>query len=281
VAKTTISVVEYLNSVPLAWGIVEDSLKEQFETILSTPAECADQLAGGRVDIGLIPSIEFQRINGTKIVPGAAVASRHRVRRVLLVSELPLWRVRTVAHDKGSRTSVALAQIIFNEFYKTRPSFRPADPDISNMLATSDAALIIGDVALKFMEQNEIPRIENQKSLVRHGAEPVEIFDLMERWQVLTGLPFVFAFWAVRKGFNDGQVVEVLNKSRDLGVANIPKMAERYAEKLGIKKDYVEQYLTTNVYYYLEQSCIDGLQLFYEKAAALGAIKFNRKLEFI
>src|SRR6185503_3739182 len=155
-------------------------------------------------------------------------ASRHRVQSVLLVSEVPLWRVRTVAHDKGSRTSVALAQIIFNEFYKRRPSFRPAEPDLANMLSTSDAALIIGDVALKFMETNAIPEIENQKSLVRHGAEPLQVFDLMERWQFLTGLPFVFAFWAVREGFKSNGLVEGLKASRQEGIEAIPVIAERY-----------------------------------------------------
>ena len=280
-AKNKISVVQYLNSVPLAWGILESDLKDQFETVLSTPAECADELARGAVDIGLIPSIEFQRIAGTKIVPGAAVASRHRVKSVLLVSEVPLWRVRTVAHDRGSRTSVALAQIIFNEFYKTRPSFRPAEPDVANMLATSDAALIIGDIALKFMEQNEIPRIDSQRALVRHGSEPLQVFDLMERWQVLTGLPFVFAFWASREKFNDGSIVEPLNRSRDIGVQNIPLIAERYAERLGMKKEYVQKYLDDNVYYYLERTCIEGLQLFYDKAAGVGAIKSVRTLEFL
>src|SRR5208282_1483163 len=105
----------------------------RFETTLSTPAECADQLSRGTVDIGLIPSIEYQRIPGTKIIPGPAIASLHRVKSVLLVSEMPLWRVKTVAHDKGSRTSVALAQIIFREFYRARPDFRPAEPDLANM----------------------------------------------------------------------------------------------------------------------------------------------------
>jgi len=285
VAKNKISIVEYLNSVPLAWGIVEDSLKDQFETILSTPAECADQLAGGRVDIGLIPSIEFQRIPGTKIVPGAAVASRHRVRSVLLVSELPLWRVRTVAHDKGSRTSVALAQIIFNEFYKTRPSFRPADPDISNMLATSDAALIIGDVALKFMEQNEIPRIENQRSLVRHGAEPVEIFDLMERWQVLTGLPFVFAFWAVRKSSlqdmeHAAELARVFQASRDHGLENLPAIAHQWAGRLSLTEQDVIRYLTENIHFELDADALEGLQLYYRYAAEIGALPAVPDLHF-
>ncbi len=280
-AKTKISVVQYLNSVPLAWGITEGTLRDSFDLILSTPAECADQLAGRSVDVGLIPSIEYQRIKGTRIVPGAAVASRHRVKSVLLVSEMPLWRVRTVAHDKGSRTSVALAQILFREFYRTKPGFRPAEADLANMLSTSDAALIIGDTALKFMEVNQNPDIADQKNLVRHGAEPLQVFDLMERWQFLTGLPFVFAFWAVREGFKDGSAVETLNASRDFGVANIPAISERYSQQLGMNKDFLKHYLERNVYYYLDSKCIEGLQLFYEKAAEAGAIKTNRKIGFI
>src|SRR6185503_214885 len=107
-----ISVVKYLNAVPLAWGILEGPQKQSFEPILSTPAECADQLSKGTVDVGLIPSIEFQRIKGCRIVPGPAVASLYQVRSVILVSVVPLWKVRTVACDSGSRTSVALSKII-------------------------------------------------------------------------------------------------------------------------------------------------------------------------
>src|SRR5947207_4014168 len=166
-AKAKISIVKYLNAVPLAWGILEGSQKELFDAVLSTPAECADQLAQGRVDIGLIPSIEFQRIKGCRIVPGPAVAATHRVRSVILVSMVPLFKVKTVACDNGSRTSVALTKIIFNEFYHTHPDFRPAAPDLPSMLAQSDAALLIGDNALKFMQTNERPEIANQKSMAR------------------------------------------------------------------------------------------------------------------
>src|SRR5436190_874608 len=144
-AKAKISIVKYLNAVPLAWGILEGSQKELFDAVLSTPAECADQLA------------------------------------------------------------------------------------------QSDAALLIGDNALKFMEANEQPNIENQKSLVRLGSEPLQVFDLAERWRFLTGLPFVFAFWAVREGFKDGAVVDDLKRSRDFGVANIPTIADKYSESLQIK----------------------------------------------
>src|SRR5436309_3030563 len=169
--KSKISIVKYLNAIPLAWGILEGAQKDSFEPVLSTPAECAEQLRQGSVDIGLIPSIEYQRIKGSRIVPGPAVASLYQVRSVILVSVLPLWKVKTVACDSGSRTSVALTKIIFNEFYHTRPDFRPAEPNITNMLAQSDAALLIGDNALKFMETHERPNIELQKPLVRLGSE--------------------------------------------------------------------------------------------------------------
>jgi chorismate dehydratase len=280
-AKNRISIVKYLNAVPLAWGILDGSQKPHFDPILSTPAECADQLSNGSVDIGLIPSIEFQRIKGSRIVPGPAVASLYQVRSVILVSMVPLWKARTVACDTGSRTSVALAKIIFDEFYHIHPDFRPADPDLPTMLAHNDAALLIGDNALKFMEQNDLPNLESQKPLLRLGSEPLEVFDLAERWRFLTGLPFVFAFWAVRDGFRDAGIVDMLKASRDYGVASIPLIAEKYGELLQIKKDFVEAYLQRNVHYYMDQSCLESLQLFYEKAARVGAIKSTRSLRFI
>jgi chorismate dehydratase len=280
-AKAKISIVKYLNAVPLAWGISEGPQREVFDPILSTPAECADQLAQGRVDIGLIPSIEFQRIKGCRIVPGPAVAATHRVRSVILVSVVPLWKVRTVACDSGSRTSVTLAKIVFSEFYHTRPDFRPAEPDVANMLAQSDAALLIGDHALKFMENNERPNIEVQKPFVRLGSEPLQIFDLAERWRFLTGLPFVFAFWAVREGFPTGDLVDVLKQSRDFGVANIPTISERYSEQLQIKKEFLQEYLERNVHYYMDSACLEALELFYEKAAHAGVLKSVRRPQFV
>jgi len=276
-----ISIVKYLNAVPLAWGILQGPQKEAFQPVLSTPAECADQLAAGSVDIGLIPSIEFQRIKGTRIIPGPAVASTHRVRSVILVSVMPLWKVKTVAYDKGSRTSVALSRIIFNDFYHTHPDFRPAEPDLANMLAQSDAALLIGDRALKFTEDNERPEAARQKPLLRLGAEPLQVFDLAERWRFLTGLPFVFAFWAVREGFKDASVVDLLKQSRDYGVANTATIAEKYSAELQIKKEFIQEYLERNVHYYMDRTCVEALELFYEKAARVGAIKSARRPEFL
>jgi chorismate dehydratase len=281
VTKTKISIVRYLNAAPLAWGILEGQLSEYFEPVLSTPAECADQLAAGTVDIGLIPSIEYQRIKGSKIIPGPVIACRHRVRSVLLISNKPLWEVRTVAVDNGSRSSAVLARILLDEFNHVRPEFRTSEPNLESMLAQSDAAVIIGDNALKFMEANEQPNAEKQKALLKLSPEPLFVFDMVERWKVLTGLPFVFAFWVCRPGFQDKNVIDLLKASRDSGVANTSVIAERNAQTLSLKKEYLQEYLDQNVSYFMDSECVDGLELFYEKAARIGAIHSPRPLEFL
>jgi chorismate dehydratase len=281
VPKTKISVVKYLNSIPLAWGLLEGPQKDLFEPVLHTPAECADQLQQGKVDIGLIPSIEFQRIKGTKIIPGLAVASRHRVKSVLLISVKPLFQVKTVAVDNTSRTSAALARIVFNEFYQITPDFRPAPGNLAEMLAQNDAAVLIGDTALQFMQENELPNEIKQKAFLKYGPEPLEVFDLAERWKFLTGLPFVFAFWAARPGFKDERVAEALRSSREYGLAHIPEIAKRYSEPLSLKEEFLRQYLTDNVDYHMDEACVEGLRQFYEMAARVGTIKSARSVEFL
>ena len=280
-AKTKISVVKYLNSVPLAWGILEGPQKDQFDAVFSTPAECAAQLASGEVDLGLIPSIEYQRIPGTRIIAGPAVASHSRALSVILLSLVPLFQIRTVAHDSASRASVALTQVVLNEFYGTKPDFRPSEPDPGLMLAGSDAALLIGDPALRYRFDNPLPDAEREKGMLRDGAEPVQAFDLMERWNNLTGLPFVFAFWAARKGFTDSSVAEGLIASRTFGLAHLDAIAEQYQEKLGIDKGFLLDYLQKNMDYHMDSDGVTALGQFYQMAGRAGALKTVRGIEFL
>jgi chorismate dehydratase len=281
VTKTKISVVQYLNSVPLAWGILEGPQKDQFDAVFSTPAECAAQLASGEVDLGLIPSIEYQRIPGTRIVAGPAVASHSRALSVILLSLVPLFRVRSVAHDSASRASVALTQVVLNEFYGNKPEFCSRAPDPVSMLADNDAALLIGDSALQYRFENQLPNAENEAGILRDGAEPVQTFDLMERWNNLTGLPFVFAFWAARKGFNDATVAEGLTGSRAFGLENIDTIAERYQEKLGIDKAFLLEYLQKNMDYHMDSDGVAALGQFYQMAARAGILKSVRGIDFL
>ena len=280
-AKTKISVVQYLNSAPLAWGILEGPQKDQFDAVFSTPAECAAQLASGEVDLGLIPSIEYQRIPGTRIVAGPAVVSHSRALSVILLSLVPLFRIRSVAHDSASRASVALTQVVLNEFYGNKPEFRSSAPDPASMLTDNDAALLIGDPALRYRFDNQLPNAENEKELVRAGAEPLQTFDLMERWNNLTGLPFVFAFWAARKGFNDTAIAEQLTESRSFGLENLDTIAERYQEKLGIDKVFLLEYLQKNMDYHMDSDGVAALGQFYQMAARAGALKSVRRIEFL
>ena len=281
VAKTKISVVHYLNTAPLAWGILEGPQKDQFEVVLSTPAECAAQLASGDVDLGLIPSIEYQRIPGTHIIAGPAVASHSRALSVILLSLVPLFRIRSVAHDSASRASVALTQVVLNEFYGNKPEFLPGEPVPATMLADNDAALLIGDPALRYRFDNQLPNAENEKGIIRDGAEPVQVFDLMERWNNLTGLPFVFAFWAARKGYSDSSVADGLIESRAFGLENLDTIAERYEEKLGIEKAFLLDYLKKNMDYHMDSDGVAALEQFYQMAGRVGALKSVRGIEFL
>ena len=166
--------------------------------------------------------------------------------------------------DEGSRTSAALAQILLQERYGVRPAVRPLLLDADAEASGADAVLLIGDRAMKAC----LPGF-------RYSV------DLGEEWFRWTGLPFVFAFWAVREGFKDDAVVDDLKRSRDFGVANIPTIAEKYSESLQIKKEFVQEYLEKNVHYYMDQACLDALQLFYGKAAHAGVIKSVRGLQFV
>src|SRR6267378_7295231 len=179
--KPFIAASSYLNAAPLCYSFVYGTQKGRC-TFLSdaAPARCAELLAEGRADAALIPVIEYQRISGLKIVPGACVASRQKVRSVLLASRVPITQVRSVALDTSSRTSAALIQIILAHFYKISASYRPSPPKLEEMLESDDAALIIGDPAM----------------LIDRSA--LHVYDLAEEWQKHTGLPFVFAFWAIR-----------------------------------------------------------------------------------
>src|SRR6266404_6437479 len=179
--KPFVAASSYLNAAPLCYSFVYGAQKGRC-TFLSdeAPARCADLLAEGRADAALIPVIEYQRIPGLRIAPGACVASKRSVRSVLLASRVPITQVRSVALDTSSRTSAALIQIILGHFYSLTVSYRSSPPKLEDMLESNDAALIIGDPAM----------------LIDRSA--LYVYDLAEEWRKHAGLPFVFAFWAIR-----------------------------------------------------------------------------------
>ena len=272
--KPYIAASSYLNAAPLCYSFVFGEQKNRCEFLSdAAPARCAEMLAEGRADAALIPAIEYQRIAGLKVAPGACVASKREVRSVLLASRVPLERVRTVALDNSSRTSAALIQIILGHFCGVEASYRQSPPKLADMLETNDAALIIGDPAM----------LIDRSSL--------HVYDLAEEWRKHTDLPFVFAFWAIRADSAAWPDSPSGNRSEDdridfnaakvEGMAHAEQLAEIYGERLGLASSDLFSYLTENITYDLDEGCLRGLRLYYELAYQCALIAEPRDLVFL
>lgn len=260
--RLRVGIVDYLNSRPLAWDFLSGALGDRYQALYEPPARVADQLAAGDIDIGLIPSIEFQRIPDLVAIPGACVASAKAVRSVLLVSNVPYTQIQTLALDQNSRTSATLVRILLAELYGVRPKTAPAAPNLDSMLATSDAALIIGDPALR------IP--------VKEGR----VLDLATAWNDLTGLPFVFAFWAVRREMVQPALELDFRRSALHGSENLSVLAHEAARELSLEADDLLEYLTENLSFELGDQEVAGLEEYYRRAEAAGMIDSAKPLRF-
>jgi chorismate dehydratase len=258
-----IGIVDYLNSWPLAWGFLSGSLSEGFEAVYEPPAAVAEKLASGDLDVGLIPSIEVQRIPGVRVVPGLCVAANHEVRSVILVSARPVGEIRRVALDENSRTSAALVRILLRERYGIEPETTTCAPEIDAMLAAADAALVIGDPALHV------------------DRERFEILDLAAEWRRLTGQPFVFAVWAVREGAPSDGLSEVLHASLGAGLEDMEAIIDRAVGDLGLDPAVAERYLLRHLNYVLGAEEMAGLEEFFLRAASAGAIDTPTPIRFL
>ena len=219
-------------------------------------------VAEGKADAALIPVIEYQRIPGLKIARGACVASRKTVRSVVLASRVPITEIQSVALDTSSRTSAALIQIILGRFYSLNPTYRSSPPRLSQMLESNDAALMIGDPAMLI------------------DRSTLHVYDLAEEWRKQTGLPFVFAFWAIREDSQSwpGEVDFVRAKGE--GLAHTENLADMYAAALGLPREGLVSYLTENISYDLDEESLRGLSLYYDLTRECALIDEVRKLDF-
>jgi chorismate dehydratase len=256
-----LSVVQYLNTVPLIWGMLHGEQRGKFELQLTVPSGCADAIAQRQADVGIVPSIEYQRLDGVEILPGMSIASKREVKSVLLLSNMPLAQVRSVALDESSRTSAALVRTLMHKFYSRRVSFSPAAPEPGAMLRQADAALLIGDPALTY-------------------GGPAQVYDLAREWRKFTGLPFVFALWMGHVGANLHARVADFAASLAFGLAHIDDIAAEYALKLGMTPSAVKVYLTRNIDYSLDEENLQGLKLFYKLAHEVGITPAQKELLF-
>ena len=247
--------VDYLNSAPLVWGLLHGGSKGRFDLSFRVPSECADLVAAGEVDIGNIPVIELSRLN-LEMVPGVGVASRGAVRSILLICKRPPGEIRTLAADSSSRTSVALTRIILSHRYGVEPRFEPHAPDLDSMLERTDAALIIGDPALR----------------IDRRALPYQVVDLGQEWTEMTGLPMVFAVWAGRKRHITPEVTGALVESCRYGRAHLEDIVQVDAAARNIPPELAREYLTRHIVNELGQREYEGLDLYLRYAREAGCL---------
>lgn len=223
--------------------------REQVELSFSTPSVCAERVERGEIDIGLVPVVEIAR-QALATVPGVGISCLGAVRSILLFSRVPWKNVRSLAADAGSRTSVELARIILRERFGIRPQASSQQPRLEDMLSRADAALIIGDAALR----------------LDPAHLPFECLDLGDEWLDLTGLPFVFAAWAGKPGIPLDSLSEITRGSYEFGKTHLTEIATREHQNRGISWELAELYLRHHIRFELGKNEQQGLETFFRMA---------------
>jgi len=244
-----------------------EQLATRYEVEWMLPSECADRLAAGTADIGLVPIASLATTPGLHILPGCTIASKERVRSLLLVrrANKSLANLQSVAADVASRTTLAYARILFHRWGNPEVPFVPMAADLDGMLDRADAAIIIGDPALMALE-------ERANRFERTGEELV-YHDLAEEWRKLMGLPFVSAVWGAAHGsLLDERVAEDLIRSRDHGLKNIDALAAEWKRRIPLSEETIRKYLTENIHYVLDEECVEGMNGFFRMAAEAGVL---------
>jgi chorismate dehydratase len=265
-SRLRVGIVHYLNSWPLAWTFLAGRAPAWAEPAYLPPARVADGLAAGELEVGLIPSAELQRIPGLRVVPGLSIASQHEVRSVLLVSKVPPERIRRVALDESSRTSAVLVQVLLAERFGVTPEVAPFRPELPAMLETADAALLIGDPAL------------------RVDRSPFHVVDLAAEWRALTGLPFVFAVWALAADVPPARAREIaalLAGSRDEAERDLERLVTMASAQLRLREDEVRTYLTRHLSYHLDAPERASLDEFFRRAHRHGLLPAPHALHYL
>jgi chorismate dehydratase len=256
-----IGAVNYLNSKPLIEDL--EALAPEAELVLEVPSVLADWLAEGRLDVALIPVIEYFRAGSYSIVPNMSIASHGPVLSVTLFSRVPWKDIRRVALDEGSRTSAALAQILLRRRYGVQPEIMPLPLDQQAENVDADAVLLIGDRAMRAC----LPGFAHA-------------FDLGQEWHDWTGLPFVYAVWAVREGVDLGSVADALLAAKKRGLACIGPIAAREAPHLGLDAGFCRRYLANIIRFDLGPREQAGLHHYYMLACELGLARRGVNVEY-
>ncbi|MGW5774970.1 menaquinone biosynthetic enzyme MqnA/MqnD family protein [Streptomyces sp. NPDC003863] len=233
--------IQFLNCLPLYWGLARTGTLLDLELTKDTPEKLSERLVRGDLDIGPITLVEYLRNAGDLVaLPDIAVGCDGPVMSCVIVSQRPLAELdgARVALGSTSRTSVRLAQLVLAEQYGVRPDYYTCPPDLGLMMQEAEAAVLIGDAALR-ASLHDAPRLG------------LQVHDLGLMWKEWTGLPFVFAVWAARKDFlaREPETVHEVHQaflaSRDLSLEEVAKVAEQAARWETFDAELLERYFRT------------------------------------
>lgn len=254
-APVRVGAVSYLNTRPLVFGMAQGLGAGRIVLSHDVPSVLASRLAGGELDVALLPVIELARIPGLVVVPGLAIGSLGPCRSVLLVAKTPLDEVRRVALDPESRTSNALVQVLCAERWRIHPEFAVGPRDLELALSEHDAVVRIGDKAL---------------------FEPVPAgctaHDLGGAWTAHTSLPFVYAVWAARMESMDRELYRCLHASKRAGDQALAAIADDYTWNGRRHPEIALPYLRDAMRYRFGGPELNALQRFLASAARAGVI---------
>ncbi len=248
-----VGAVSYLNSKPLIYHL--EQVAPECELHLDVPSRLADGLARGALDVALIPSIEYLQHPEYQVVSDACIACRGPVMSVKLLSRTAISEIRTLALDEGSRTSASLVLVLLQQCCDIRPTTYPLPIGCSPCEMATDAVLLIGD-----------------RAIGPQDSDFVEQWDLGARWWEWAQLPFVFALWAARPGFDTARVADVLNETRDRGVAHLRQIAEAAADNVRLDAAACYSYLHDNLHFHMGDRERAGLDRFHHEVAKLGLV---------
>ncbi len=286
--KLRISIVQYLNTAPLVWGFTNGPLAGKYDLSFTVPSQCAEALRAGAADIAIIPAIEYQRIPGLVVLPDLAIASQNRVRSLLIIAKRPIEQVRTIALDRSSRSTQALTRILAAEHWKIDPEFFETEPDLSAMLQRADAALLIGDPALRIsiaIEKKSAVspqgRAVCQASTLGIASDEIfHVYDVVGEWRTFSSLPAVMAVWAAKPEVATPEVVEDFVASRNFGLTQIAAISLQAAREQELPQLVLESYLRHNIDFSLGEENRRGLQRYFQEAVKLRLIPREKKIEW-
>lgn len=276
-----ISASSYSNTAPLVWSFLYGQNHGRVELILdNAPARSAELLAEDRVDAALVPVVCAQTMDDVRLIPDVCVGARDRVRSVCLVTNgIDLGDVNSIALDVSSKTSVVLTKIIFREFLGREPHWIEAQPNLEQMLADADAALLIGDPALSIADYGlRIADCDpNAAGTLLDSPVFARTFDLAELWHQHTGLGFVFAMWMTRR-----ETCPVdFAAARDEGLAHLDEIAANYSSQLRLSPVEIKKYLTENIAYTIDDTMNRGMELYFTLAEKHKLIDRRRSLTYV